>query len=1001
MTNKYHLDFKLKWFCIAFHLLLVSAPVSAAEKVSVDAVVVQGPITGKIVDNTGLPLPGVSVLVKGTNIGTVTDIDGNYSITPNSANATLVFSFVGFKTQEVLVGGKSAIDISMSEDSTTLNEVVVVGYGTQKRSDITGSVASIPTERLKNLPATNISQAIQGSTAGVTVIQGSNVPGSTGSIKIRGNNSLTASGNPFLVVDGIPFEGGSLNDIPAADIKNIEILKDASAVAIYGTRGSNGVILITTKRGATGKPSVSYNTYYAVEEIAHMLTPMSPDAFLQKYADYKIARNINDTNPLLNQSEIDNYNAGRTTDWMDVVTKAGSLQEHNLSVSGGNENAKYMVSGNWLEQDGVVQGYQYRRSNFRANFDFKINNAIKLGGSAFYAHNNYDGGRANLLLASAMSPFSVPYNDNGSLIINPMSPELLYENPLLGLKTAREERRRNLNGSAFAEITPSFAKGLKYRLNASYSFQPGRVATYKGREANDNNGTAYIYDSERRYWIVENLLFYDRTFGKHHIDLTALYSSQENRWNDNSTTGVGFVNDELTFNNIGSAATITAASYQDKRTLLSQMGRANYAYDDRYLGSVTVRRDGSSVFGVNTSKYATFTSGAIGWNASNEKFLKDIKQIDLLKLRLSYGQSGNEAVGVYGTLSLAGTTQYPFSGAAQTGTFITDGLANPNLKWETTTTSNAAVDFGFFGNRLSGTVEYYKSETDDLLMRRSIPTVTGSTFILDNIGSVENKGIEISLNTVNIKTENFKWETSVNYSKVKNKITKLNGSGEDDIVNRWFIGKPIGAIYDYQMEGIWQTGEDPSGQDPGAVPGDIKFRDLNGDGVIDAANDRKYLGTSLPKWTGGITNRFTYKNFNLSVFVYTSQGSLKGNPDLNYGDEVGRRNIPAEVGYWTPDNQSNSRPSLGYFNTRGYGYPKDASFVRLQDVRLSYAFDKDLIGKAGIENLTIYVSGRNLYTWTNWVGWDPENNFSYRGSGDWTNNYPQVRSISLGLNLNL
>lgn len=989
------LRFKSILIC-SFLLTLIAFPYDGIAKVKTG---IQQTISGTVTtaaDN--MPLPGVTVIEKGTSNGTTTDFDGNYELEVGS-DAVLVFSYVGMKTIELPVNGQTTLNTSLQEDMGVLDEIVVVGYGSQKKSDVTGSVSSVDEDRLENLPVTNLTQAIQGTTAGLNISQGSSVPGSSGSIQVRGVNSITGSTSPFIVLDGIPFTG-TLNDINTRDIQSIQILKDASAVAIYGTRGSNGVILIQTKRGVTGEPVINYSTYGAFEEFANILKPLGPDAYVQKYADFFSQNNpgAEQDRILANQSEIANYDAGRSTDWFDEVTRTGIIQEHNLSIRGGNESTKYFLSGSYLDQKGVIEGYDYQKLTLRSNIDVQLTDYLKVGLNAFFANNNFDGGRANLLLATAMSPYSVPYDENGEVIINPMLPELLYENPLLGLQTDRVERERTLSGNAFAEITPGFAEGLSYRINASYTFNPYMYRNYTGRAANDNRGTANVGGDEEKVWIIENILKYSKSFGKHNLDLTALYSSQATEFFQESLTGVGFVNDQLSYNNIGAAENITGGTYSRRSTLLSQMGRLNYNYDSKYLFTFTVRRDGYSAFGANTSKYGVFPSAALGWNIHKEAFMENADAVSNLKLRFSIGETGNRGVGINQTQTRAGTLLYPFGGQSYTGTFI-NGLGNPNLKWETTLSSNIGLDFGFFNNRINGSIEAYKSKTEDLLLNRSIPALTGTTSIIENIGAVENRGFEFSISSTNIDTGDFRWETNVNFSTFKNEILDLYGDGEDDIPSRWFIGKSLGAIYDYNMVGVWQEGEDTGSFN--ANPGDLKFEDVNGDGVIEPENDRKYLGSSLPKWTGGITNTISYKNFDLSFFIQTVQGVLKGNPDINYGDELSRRNTPQDVGYWTPENQSNEFPSLTYRNTLGYGYPRDASYVRLKDARISYRFPSEKIEQFGLSNLVFYVAGRNLYTWTDWIGWDPESDQSYRGSGNWTNNYPVVRTYSVGVNVSL
>ncbi|RNI31392.1 SusC/RagA family TonB-linked outer membrane protein [Rufibacter latericius] len=955
-------------------------------------------VKGKVTDDSGAGLPGVTVLLKGTTNAAPTDVNGAYSINVPSANGTLVFSYLGFLPQEVPINNRTTIDVQLGTDSKALDEVVVVGYGTQKRSDITGSVASIPKDRLSNLPVTDITQAIQGTTAGLSISQGSSVPGSSGSIQVRGVNSINASNSPFIVVDGVPFFG-ALNDLNPNDVESMEVLKDASSVAIYGTRGANGVILITTKRGSTGKPRVSYSGYYGVENISHELKPMSPEAYVQKYKDYMIAVGLTQTQVLPNNREVDAYNAGLTTDWLDEASQTGKIQEHNLSISGGTEAIQYFLGGGYLTQSGVVKGYEFNRASIRANLDATVTSFLKVGTSLFFADKNSDGGRANLLNATAMSPYSVPTDALGNYEIYPMFPELLFANPMLGLTTDRIDRNKNLNGSAYAEVTPGFIKGLKYRLNASAVYQIGRQSGYTGRLANDLVGSAYANNSESQNWVLENILSYNKDWGKHHIDLTGLYSAQETEYVWSGASSNTFINDQLSFNSLESGLNRTSSSDGNRSSLLSQMGRVNYSYDSRYLLTVTARRDGYSAFGANTNKYGLFPSLALGWNIANERFFQDLEFVNQLKLRFSYGKSGNQAIGVNQTSTIANSVRIPFNGASAVGV-LAGTLGNANLNWETTTSSNVGIDFGFLRNRIHGTLEVYQTKSEDILLRRNIPVISGYTSVWDNLGVLENRGIEFTLNTVNVEAGKFRWETNFNITSNKNKLVDIYGDGKDDVVNRWFIGKPLGAIYDYRLTGIWQQGEDNTGSDPTAKPGDLKFEDINQDGIINA-DDRVYLGSTLPKWYGGLTNTFHYNNFHLSVFVQTSQGSLKGNPDVYYGDEAGKRNLPAEFGYWTPENRSNEWPSLSYRNPRGYSFPKDNSYVRIKDVRLSYTVPGSFLEKYSLSNLTLYVAGRNLYTFTDWIGWDPENNHSSRGSGDWANNYPLVRSISFGLNVTL
>jgi TonB-linked SusC/RagA family outer membrane protein len=970
-------------------------------------------VKGVVKDATGNALPGATVNIQGTTESTTTDVNGAFKIEVTEGS-TLRISFVSMVTKNITVTKNTTIlNVVLEDSNKQLNEVVVVGYGTQKRSDVTGSVTTVPKSRLSQLPVTNVLQAVEGAVAGVNVNTSSSIPGRQPSVTVRGQNSISAASGPFVVVDGIPLtkSGGSLNDINPNDIASMEILKDASAVAIYGANGSQGVILITTKRGTTGKPVIRYNGYAGYENLGHILEPRDPASFTQKFLDYESQNHLTQQfpEPVYNNSERANYAAGHTIDWVKEATQQGFMQDHNLSVTGGTPDVKYFLSGDYLKQKGVVKGYQYNRASVRSNLDVNVTSFLSIGANLYFANNNYDGGRANLLNATAMSPYGNEYNADGTYTIYPMNPEQLYTNPLLGLTTNQINRSVNVSGNGYAEVRfGGVLKGLKYRLNAGYTYLPTRVDSYSGRLANTPLGSAAALSSETNSYTLDNLLLYTRDFGKHRIDFTGLYSAQQRKYFTSGVAGTGYINDELSFNQIGIGATVSGAtvnnsfsgSYSDRYALNSQMARLNYSYDSRYLVTLTVRRDGSSVFGANTSKYGWFPVAALGWNASNEDFLKNSKLINSLKLRASYGKTGNEAVSVYRTITSDGTVRFPFNGVSTVG-IQANNLGNGNLHWESTNQANIAADFSVLNSRISGTVEYYDSRTTGLLLNRALPTATGYNQVVDNIGKVANKGIEVTLNTRNIDGKDFRWESTIVFATNKNKIVALYGDGKDDIGNKWFIGKPINVIYDYKMTGVWQTGEDPSKQDPVAKPGDLKFADINGDGKITADGDRVVLGQQDPKWTGGLTNTFHYKNFNLSIFIQTAQGMLKNNADLNYADESGRRNTPAAVGYWTPTNNSNEFQSLTYTNTRGYGYPRNASYTRIKDVTFSYVVPQRLLDKAGISGLTFYMSGRNLKTFTNWIGWDPEASYSTRGSGDWTNNYPQTRTIILGANISL
>jgi TonB-linked SusC/RagA family outer membrane protein len=973
-----------------------------------------GSVKGTIHGASNEPLTGVSVILRNekTNFtsGTKTDAGGvfTFSGVPVGGPYSLSITNVGYEPQTLsgnTIKGNEPLSLSvdLKPSATALGEVVVVGYGTRKRSDVTGSVASVPQGRLNQLPVTNVLQAVQGAVAGVNITQSSSVPGASPTAVIRGESSISASTGPFVVVDGVPFNG-SLNDVNPNDIASIDILKDASSTAIYGTRGANGVILITTKRGRTGKASITYNGYGGVERFAHILKPMGPEAYVQKYADYKEQAGITNSNVLPNAYERENYAAGKTVDWINEISQAGYIHQHTLSINGGNKDVKYYVSGDYLKQQGVIKGYQYNRASIRSNLDATITDYLSAGLNLFFTNNNYDGGRANLTWASNVSPYGTLYNPDGTYAFFPMFAETLYPNPLLGLNTTRNDRSQNINTNIFAELQPRFIKGLKYRLNTAYSYLPTTYQSYLGRLANDPNGTAQVDNTETKNWLIENILTYEKNWQKHHADVTGLYSAQQSNYFLSSTTASGFINDVLSFKNLSSAANTSATSNSFQTNLLSQMLRVNYSYDSRYLVTATARRDGYSAFGSGTSKYGIFPSVALGWNISREGFMASLRTVNNLRLRLSYGLVGNQAISPNATATTLSNLRLPYNGISTTG-IAASVLGNNELNWESTYSGNAGIDFGIFNNRISGTVDVYSTQTKDLLLYRALPSITGYNRVLANLGKVSNKGVEVSLRSQNVNGKDFRWETAVNFSTNKNKILDLYGDKKSDIGNRWFIDQPINVVYDYRLVGTWQVGEDANSQDPGARPGDLKFADVNGDKKI-TPEDRVVLGQTTPKWYGGLTNTFHYKSFHLNIFVQTAQGVLRNNSTIDFRDLAGRQNLPAEVGYWTAANKSNSRPSLTYTNSRLYGYAQDASYTRIKDVTLSFTAPQRLLDATKLGGITFYASGRNLATFTKWIGWDPE--AAYDRATNTTvatainqNSFPVVRSIVFGANITL
>lgn len=979
-------------------------------------------ITGVVTDQTGETVIGANVSVKGTAVGTITNLDGEFSLDV-PAGSTLQVSYIGYVSQEIQVGNQSIFTIVLNEDTQALDEVVVVGYGVQKKSDVTGSVTSVSKERLGKLPVTNVLQAVQGAAAGVTITQTSGIPGDAPDALVRGRNSINANSGPYIVVDGVPISksGGTLNDINPNDIESMEILKDASATAIYGTNGANGVILVTTRRGTSGKPTIRYNGYIGIEDFTNKLDFCNGDQILQRYADY-VAQNPGETlfgeTPVKNQYEVDNYEKGITNDWIDAVSQTGIIQNHNVSIGGGAENVKYYVSADYMDQKGIIKGFNYKRYSVRSNLDMNVTKYLTVGTNTYLVSHNRDGGRANFLMAEAMSPYAKMYEDDGSYTINPMYSETLFTNPLMWTTTNPERRQFNINMNGYAEL--DFGKileplkGLKYKFNGGFAYVPTRTNEYEGKSVNKNNGYAKIQNEETQSYTIENILSYARDFDKHHIDVTALYAASRKKYQRSIAEAEKFINDDLGWDNIGSAETHKVESYTDLYTTVSQMGRINYSYDSRYLFTFTVRRDGSSVFGAN-NKYGVFPSVAGGWNIARENFMEPSNDwLNTLKLRLSYGKAGNEAIGVYQSRVKMESGMLTMNGSSTAALWPNELMGNNDLTWETTKSFNAGLDFGLWNNRLTGNVDVYFSTTNDLLLKRNLPLISGYNTVYSNMGETANKGLEITLNSRNIATKDFSWNSTLVFSWNKNEIKDLYGDGQDDLGNKWFIGQPIGVIYDYVKVGIWQEDEIAAGLhenwDPVAEAGDVKLADLNGDGKIND-EDRKVQGQTTPKWIGGLTNTFTYRDFSLSVFIQTVQGVKKNNSLIGIaGDEMGRRNTTTEIGYWTPENQSNEWRSLRKnSNKHGYGFPTDAGFTRIKDITLSYNLPQHVIHKAGLGALQMYVSGRNLFTFTDWIGWDPEARQVGRGGSSWddtrgervydSSNYPMTKSFVFGINV--
>lgn len=932
-------------------------------------------ITGTVTDKNASPLPGVNVIVTGTTLGVITDIAGKYSINVPQGAKSLTFSFIGMTPQEISIGTLTQIDVTMSESAIGLDEVVVVGYGTQKKRDITGTVTSLPKDRLENSTNIDIAQALQGSVPGIMIQQSSSGAVPNEVIMIRGRNSILADNSPLLVVDGVPY-GGQIQDINTNDVLSIEILKDASAAAIYGSRGSNGVILITTKNGALGKTTISYDGYYSIQKFAKLVDIMDGAEF------YKFKNDRLPSQITLSEQEM--YDSGTSTNWLDLGLRQGSSQQHNLSASGGSENTKFYISGTMLDVQGIALNDQFRRLTSRINVETKVAKWLTLGTRTQFSYDDMSGEGPTVSDLFWTNPLTTPFDENGNITIYPWPEDQTVQNPLSPTLYNNTDKSYQILTNNFILIDFPFVKGLSYRLNTGIRTRFTDSNTYRGRNTAEGLGLGGSANTERSLYnntVIENIFSYNKVFGLHKIFATGLYSYEGNNSSSNTLYAAGFPNDFLTIYSAAQASLREPGyTYYDTK-LISQMLRLNYTYNSRYLLTLTGRRDGYSGFGTN-KKWGFFPSLAVGWNISEEKFFPFKNLFNVFKIRASYGSNGNQAVGAYESISRLGSFDMVDNKQTVAG-YTPSRLGQDNLGWETSRTLNIGVDFGLLKNRITGDINVYNTITSDLLLNRTISAVHGISSITQNIGKTQNQGIEISFNSTNIERGDFKWATSGNLSFNKNQILSIygikdsNGKESDDVLNSWFIGKPIRVNYDFVWEGTWQLDEAAEAAKWGSQPGFVKLKDVNGDGKLDA-NDKQILGQQDPKLLWGLTNIISYKNFSLNIFVHGVHGVTKNlfpfMTDLETFSVI-RRNT-TKKNWWTPDNPTNEFV-MNNLNAefmagiRGYIYDP-ADFVRIKELTLSYDFPKTMIEKAGLSRLKLYVTGRNLVTFTKWRGLDPE-----------------------------
>jgi len=1026
------------------YIVLSRAEVKKASLISSVAQQSFRSIKGAVKDASNEPIIGANVIVKGTTNGVITDIDGNFSLNNIPQNAIIQISYIGYLTQEIKMGSQSSINVKLIEDTQKLDEVVVVGYGTVKKRDLTGSVASVSADKIASIPATTASEALQGRVPGVVVSTSNWSPGQTPNVMIRGKRSITASNDPLYVVDGVPITGG-ISEISPTDIESMEVLKDASATAIYGARGANGVILITTKSGKSGKTQIEYNGYIGAQTILNQLDLMNGAEFAERTREaYRNTTNSSIQynsdvpnrdmdmlcpgfvrDPYLIESVLMGWNEDGTYDpskvrsinYMDDVTRTGMITDHQLSIRGGNERTNFLISGTYNKNNGIFKDEDYERYSLRLNLNHEINKYVKISGQTQYSHSILDKG-SGLAGSWRLIPLAPLRDNEGNLIEMPGS----YNNynPLMNLEpgaVSRPTKTTRFLGSYSLDVKLPI-DGLKFRSNLGidarsiqdYSFYSARTSNRACSTSSATNATANY-----NMFTLENMLFYDKTFSeKHNLGITLLQSVQEDKRETNTISVENLPSDQLKYYDVASALTIDGiGSSMVKWNMASFMGRVNYNYLGRYLLTVSARYDGSSRL-ANGHKWVIFPSSALAWRISDESFMQNAKWIDNLKLRLGYGKTGNSAVDPYQTKGSLGIVKYPFdNGSTETIGYAPNVMANSMLTWETTHQWNLGLDFGCFKGRINGTIDLYLQNTSDLLLQRQLPVVSGFSNVLSNVGKTRNKGIEISINTLNINTKDFQWTTDLTLTKNKEEIVELYNGKHDDIGNKWFIGQPINVHYDYRKIGIWQNTESDlaeiakfkaNGSD--FQPGDIRIQDVNNDYKI-TDEDKQILGNPRPKILGSLVNTIHYKNFDFSAFLYASFGSMLYN-DI-YALEHSGRNGGVKVDYWTPNNPTNAYPRPSIDEERPIyvtsTYYEKADFMRVKTLTLGYTLPKNISKKFMTDKLRIYFTAENPFIFTNYTGIDPEGakidssgNPQTGGSGYGT---PSVSSWIFGINLTL
>ena len=982
---------------------MVSAQQASAATESVASVQQTKQVTGQVSDSQG-PLIGATVMEKGTNNGTVTDFDGKFSLNV-SAGATLVVSYVGYVSQEVKAS--DGMNVTLKEDGHIVNEVVVIGYGTQRREAVTGSVANIGGEKLNQVAATNAAQALQGRVAGVLMTQTGSKPGDEMQIRIRGQRSLSASNDPLIVLDGIPFMG-SLSDINPSDIKSMDILKDASATAIYGSRGANGVIIITTVKGSQGTPAkVTYNGYVSFKTVFHKY-PMMDGPTYNKFRQYAG----------LYQNSLDE-NENTNTDWQDLYYQTGVSHNHDISVAGGTNGGSYSFGAGYYKDESVVPTEGYNRISVRGNFDQKVGKWFRFGLSTNTSYRKTEGVN-NMYAVLASTPISSPYDANGNLKRYNALPA--DDQVVVTKETVERDKEVWLSenkgigtyNTLFAELKCPWIEGLSYRVNVGLNYRTSKSGSFTGtginnKDANAVNGGS-VYENQTRNWAVENLLTYDRTFAeKHNLNVVAMYSAEETAYEQSGASAQDIPADYFQYYALDKAtgqANLTGYNYW-KSGLVSWMGRVMYSYDNKYMLSVALRSDASSRL-AEGYKWHTYPAVSAGWNIAREAFMENLTWIDNLKLRVGYGETSNQSINPYSTLGGLAVRNYNFGDTYKAGYYV-NALPNPELGWEYSKTWNFGLDFSLFSGRLYGSIEYYTQKTNDILLDVSLPSTSGVSSYTGNIGNTENKGWELTLNGIIIDNKNgWNWEAGINLYQNRNKLTKLTGAVDEngnpvpDKANRWFIDYPIDVIYDYEYEGLWNQEDIKTGPDgktnleilePGGNLGMIKVKytgdyDANGMPVRQIGEDDRQVMSMEPDLIGGFNTTVGYKGFDLTVIgAFQIGGKLisaihSANGYLNM--LTGRRG-QLDVDYWTEQNTGAKYPKPGgiqsgdnpkYGSTLGYF---NAGYLKFRAITLGYNFDNlKCVKDFGISRLRLYATVQNPFVlfspFNNESGLDPETN---------------------------